>query len=403
MDSPTLAAGTSIGAAPRFLAARPWIGDVAWAVLLALLGVFSRPTVSFDTPPQIVYTLIVIGCCTAVAVRRRFPRGSLILIGLLLLVHLLVVPEPGVFALAMRLVAVYTAQTQTPSPERWIFTILAGVGAVCGTVAAAAVLDGDWRARTIVVIAVTALLAVVALIGIIRRQARNRYQAAVERATVLEARQNAERRLATVEERARIAREMHDILGHSMNVIAMQAEGARYVLRSDPDQADTTLGDIARLSREAVDDVRDLIDVLRADDEPSTTRPIPSLADVAELIGSYRSANDRIRLHVSGDLTAVPAHVALSGYRIAQEALTNASKHAPDAAVIVRIAVSDRIVELTVANPLPLHSAPASHGGGHGLAGMSERAKALGGTVEAGPDPTTGIWKVVARLPRRRT
>src|SRR5690606_33136854 len=134
------------------------------------------------------------------------------------------------------------------------------------------------------------------------------YKAAVERATELEARQDAERRLAAVKERTRIAREMHDILGHSMNVIAMQAEGARYVLRSDPDQADAALGNIARLSREAVDEVRDLIDVLRADDEPATTRPAPSLTDVAELIGSYRGANDRIRLQVSGDLAAVPAH-----------------------------------------------------------------------------------------------
>lgn len=403
MESSALAPGTPVSTVPRFLTAHPWIGDVASGAVLALLGVFSRPTASFDTEPQIIYTLIVVGCCAAVTVRRRVPRVALIAIAVLMLVHLLAVPDPGVFALAMCLVAVYTAQTLTPSPERWVFTVITVAGAVGGTFAVSAVLSEDWRARVLVVVAVVALLAIVALIAIVRRQARDRYEAAIERAAALEAHQEAELRLAAAEERTRIAREMHDILGHSMNVIAMQAEGARYILHSDPDQADKTLGDIGRLSREAVNEVRDLIDVLRTTEEPSQTRPAPSLTDVAELIGSYRSVNDRIRLYVSGDLGSVPAHASLSGYRIVQEALTNATKHAPDTAVNVRITVTDQTVELTIANHLPPHTAPTRPRGGHGLVGMSERAKALGGTAEAGPDPATGLWKVVARLPWRHT
>lgn len=401
MESLTPASGTPAVPASRFLTWRAWGTNAALAIVLLLVGMFSRPTVSFETPTHTVYTLIVIGCCGAVTVLHRLPRAALIVIALLLVLHLLIVPEAGLFALVMCFVAVYTAQTRTGPFERWVFTALVMLGAAIGSISASAVLGGDWRARVAVVIAAIALLAVVALIGTVRRQSRHRYAATMERAAALEARQHAELRLVAVEERARIAREMHDILGHSLNVIAMQAEGARYALRTAPEQAETALGEIGRLSRAAVDEVRDLIDVLHTDEEAATTRPTPTLSDVPELIGTFRDAN--IRLHTGGDLSEVPAHIEFSGYRIVQEALTNAAKHAPDAAVIVRIIVSDRTVELTIANGPSPHVSPELPSGGHGLLGMRERVHALGGIVNTGPDTATGGWKVTAHLPRSRT
>ena len=400
VESAIPAPSTPEVAASRFPTAYTWGARVVVGILLALVGVFSRPTVSFETPTHTVYTLIVVGCCAAVAVARRLPRTALVAIALLLALHLLIVPEPGVFALAMCVVAIYTAQTRTSPVERWIFTALVMLGAVAGVADATAVLDGDWRTRIIAGIAVIAVLAIAVLVGIVRRQARHRYTAALERAAALEAQQHTEQRLVAVEERTRIAREMHDILGHSLNAIAMQAEGARHALRAAPEQAETALADIGRLSRAAVDEVRDLIDVLHTGNEPATTRPTPSLADIPELIRTFPRAN--IRLNTTGDPCEVQARIALSGYRIVQEALTNAVKHAPDAVVIVGITISERTVELTVANGPSLLTLAAPQGGGHGLIGMRERARALGGTINAGPDPATGGWKVTARLPRSR-
>ncbi|MFV0428410.1 MAG: sensor histidine kinase [Arachnia sp.] len=393
-------AADASAAAPRFLAASPWIADAAAGAVLLGVGAVSRPTVSFATAQHTGYSLLVFGCCAAVVLRHRAPRGSLIAIGCLLLVHLLAGPEPGIFALAMCVVAVDTAQTETPCPQRWIFTALTVVGAVSGTLAASAFHGGDGRSRAIAVLAVAALLTVVALVGVLRRQARGRYAAAVERAAELEARRETEWQLAAAEERARIARDMHDVLAHSMNVIAVQAEAARYALRIDPAQADTALGHIAHVSREAVDEVRGLIDVLRADQQPPDTRPAPSLADVTELADSHRGAGGRIRLHVTGELADVPAHVGLTGYRIVQEALTNAARHAPDAAVMLTLAVTDHAVELSITNPLTGDPGPAEPG--HGLMGIRERAAALGGTATAGPDPGCGRWRVAAQLPRSR-
>ncbi|MFT3877813.1 MAG: histidine kinase [Propioniciclava sp.] len=387
--------------APRFLDAHRWVLDAALAVVLGIIGVASFPGASFETPAQTVYVLIVAGCCAAVAVRRLWPVVSLSVLAMFLLVHLVVVPQAGLFALLMCLLAAYTAQTHTAPPARWIFTALVLAGAVSGMHVASAPRVDDWRAWSIGVVAVLAQLVVAGLIGVVRRQARARYEAAIERAAVLEAQQEVERRLAAADERATIAREMHDILGHSLNAIAMQAEGTRHVLRADPDRADAALAGIGRLSRGAVDEVRGLIDVLRTEDGAALRRPAPLLTDLPALIGTFRGSNERIRLQASGDLGEVPAHVARAGYRIVQEALTNAAKHAPGAPVTVRVAVMDGAVDLMIANPATRPAAPPARRG-HGLVGMGERARCLGGTIHAGPDPTAGGWTVAATLPWSR-
>jgi signal transduction histidine kinase len=204
-----------------------------------------------------------------------------------------------------------------------------------------------------------------------------------------------------VEERARIAREMHDILGHSLNTIAVQAEGARYALRADPDRADQALADIGRLSRAAVDEVRDLIDVLRTDDDPAATHPTPSLRDLPHLIGTFQRVGTSIRLRLDGEVNDVPRQVGLTAYRIIQESLTNAITHAADAPVLVRATIVERALDVLVTNGRP-HRTNTRQGGGHGLIGMRERVLALGGTIDAGPDPATGGWRVAARLPWSR-
>lgn len=380
---------------------RPWIADTAVAAIVFVIGVLSRPGVSFATGVRVVSSMIVLGCSAVLVLRRVRPRLALTVTALLLVVQLLVVREPGVFPAVICLIAAYTTQTQLAQPWRWLFAAAVYVGAVAAVlVSPISLLGADGRGRLVAIGVVLALVTVAILAGVVRRHRRARYALAVERAEVLEAQQHAVRQLAAVEERNRIAREMHDVLGHSLNAIAAQAEGVRYVLRSDPERADQALADIGRLSRKAVNDVRDLIDVLAAGDADTTMRPMPSLRDVPELVGTLHHARATIRLRTEGDLDSVPSHVSLAAYRIIQESLTNALKHSDGAPITIRIIVDNQRIELTVVNaaaPATLTHAEAT--GGRGLVGMQERSRALGGTVEAGPDPTTGGWRVTASLP----
>ncbi|MEV0732913.1 histidine kinase [Polymorphospora sp. NPDC050346] len=381
---------------------RPWLLDTAVAVLVVVVGAISRPTLSFITWSQTVYTLIVVGCAAALVFRRLFPRPGLTVIAILLLGHLVAAIEPGLCVALICLIAAYTTQTQLTPPWRWVF-LAAIYGGTVAAIMTSPIPAVDVRGRLIVTGVVLTLLTLAALTGVIRRQRRTRYTLAVERANMLEAQQDADRRLAAVEERTRIAREMHDILGHSLNAIAAQAEGVRYVLRSDADRADQALADIGWLSRRAVDDVRDLIDVLTTDAAQTSVLPTPSLGDMPELIASLRYTKAAIRLQFDGDVDAVPGHVGLAAYRIVQESLTNALKHADGVPITVRVTVQDRHVEVAVLNPrAPAVPLPGTAAGGRGIIGMRERARALGGAVEAGPDPATGGWRVRATLPRSR-
>ena len=384
------------------LHARPWLTDAVVAAFVGLLGLISSPTVSFATASQIIYTLIVLGCCVAMLFRRRHPHAALAAMALLLLGHLTLVDEIGVFAGVVCLIAADTTQTRLTPPCRWVCLAVVYAGAATAILLSSAPAIGeDWHARAIVLVAVLAALTVAALAGVVRRHARARYEAAIERAAILEAQQDTERRLAGVEERNRIAREMHDVLGHSLNAVAVQAEGARYVLRTDPEQADRALATIGQLSRSAVDEVRELIDVLRTEDEAASTRPAPSLRDVPDLIGTVRHTGTTIRLRSEGDIETVPGHVSLTAYRIVQESLTNAIRHAEHATTMIHITVGTRSVDLVTANGGPIRAATMADTG-HGIIGMRERAHALGGTLDAGPDPATGGWRVHAHLPWSR-
>ncbi|QIN29846.1 sensor histidine kinase [Brevibacterium luteolum] len=384
----------------------PWLADFVLAALVGVLGAIGRPTLSFATPEQIAYSIIVFGCSIALIFRRMRPRLALAVVGVLLVLHLVAVQELTVFAGAVCLVGAYTTQTQLLPPWRWGYVAAIYIGAGMAVLTSPTPTpDADWMIRLVIAAAAAALITVAVLAGIVRRARKARYEDALERAAVLEARQAVERRLAAVEERARIAREMHDVLGHSLNTIAVQAEGARYVIRTDPDRTDQVLADIGRLSRTAVDDVRDLISVLAADDDTpeAPIRPTPTLRDVGALISDLRYTKATIRLHVDGDLSTVPDQVGLAGYRIIQESLTNVLKHADGAAASVRIRVRDRVVELTIVNTSTgeLHST-RDDDPHHGIIGMRERARALGGTLTAGPGPDTGGWRVAAHLPWRR-
>jgi signal transduction histidine kinase len=202
-------------------------------------------------------------------------------------------------------------------------------------------------------------------------------------------------RLAVLEERARIARELHDVVAHHMSLIAVRAETAPYRLSDVPEPVRAEFQSLSAAAREAMADMRRLLGVLRHD-QPSERSPQPRLSDLPVLIDAARQAGVCVELTALAALDQVPAGVGVCAYRIVQESLSNASQHAPGAAVTISVDHDAGAVLLRVANG-PGESAGHS-GDGHGLVGMRERVELLGGSLSAGPAPGGG-FVVSAVLP----
>ncbi|QFZ24914.1 sensor histidine kinase [Saccharothrix syringae] len=222
-----------------------------------------------------------------------------------------------------------------------------------------------------------------------------------QRLRLLETERDQQARIAVGEERSRIARELHDVVAHAVSVMVVQADGAGYAIRSDPDLAEAAVRTIADTGRQALTELRRLLGVLRSEDR-STAQwvPQPGADDLRELAENCRAAGLPVRLETSGDLASLPAGLGLGVYRIVQEALTNTLKHAGSgASATVRVARTGEQVSVEVADDgfgTPHDLVAVS--GGNGLIGMRERAGVLGGTLEAGPNPGGG-WRVRAVLP----
>jgi signal transduction histidine kinase len=218
----------------------------------------------------------------------------------------------------------------------------------------------------------------------------------IQRDLVVEAERTdlAEAREAVLRERTRIARELHDVVAHSMSLVAVRAETAPYRLPDLPEPAREEFLALAGTARATLTELRRLLGVLRTD--PAALTPQPTLSDVDDLVASAKAAGLQVQTHILG----VPASEAtgLTVYRIVQEALSNASQHAPGALVDVAVSASEKDVRVEVTNGAPTGPVVPRTGAGHGLIGMRERVELLGGTLEAGPTPEGG-FSVVARIP----
>jgi signal transduction histidine kinase len=204
-------------------------------------------------------------------------------------------------------------------------------------------------------------------------------------------------RQAVIEERLRIARELHDIVAHAMSVITVQAGTARMVMDGSPDVAAEALGTIEAQSRQALQEMRRLHSVLRDDSANggALLTPARSLADLDSLVDTAGASGLRVELTRQGEPVALPAGAELAAFRIVQEALTNVSRHAraSTASVVVRYRPSEVVVEVIDDG---VGGVPA--GDGHGIIGMRERVALYGGDIEAGPRPGGGFC-VQARIP----
>jgi signal transduction histidine kinase len=220
-----------------------------------------------------------------------------------------------------------------------------------------------------------------------------------QRAVDLEAAQSELARQAVTVERLRIARELHDIVAHSMSVIAVQAGTGRLVVGDDPEQARQALETIEHLSREAMDEMRRLLGVLRDEHAaPPPLEPMPSLADIDRLVAQAAAAGTTVDVRVTGTRRPLAPGAELAAYRIVQEALTNVRRHAPDATARVELDFGTNDVTVTIANDLPAAVAVPRPHGGLGIVGMRERAALYGGSVETGPT-ADGTFRVRARVP----
>jgi signal transduction histidine kinase len=204
-------------------------------------------------------------------------------------------------------------------------------------------------------------------------------------------------REAVAAERERISRELHDVIGHSISVMGIQAGAVRRVLPADLEREREMLLAVERAGRDSVGEMRRLIDLLRSPGDTPDAAP-PTLARIGVLVDDVRRAGLHVELELEGALDDVPPGRALAGYRIVQEALTNALKHAPGARVDVRVARRASEVEIEVRGTPDPQLPPTEESGGQGLIGMRERAALYGGTLEAGPT-LDGGFRVLAMLP----
>jgi signal transduction histidine kinase len=231
-------------------------------------------------------------------------------------------------------------------------------------------------------------------------QTRRRYTHALEeRAAQLEREREQLTRIAIHEERTAIARELHDIVAHSVSVMLLGVRGARDVMRTSPDVAHDTLGRVESSGEQSLHELRRIFALLRAPEQGADSRPQPSLADLDELVSGYHAAGLPVRLEVIGEPPPLSRSLQLSVYRIVQEALTNASKHADPTRVAVSLSFRTAHLEMEVIDDgASAARALAARHGGHGIVGMRERAACLGGELEAGPR-ISGGFRVAARLP----
>jgi signal transduction histidine kinase len=330
---------------------------------------------------------------TSLAFRRRYPVGVFATVaGAAFVQWVANVPlSPADFAV---LVALYTVAAYGDDRRA---TITAASIAVGGVVLAVLRWHGERPlASMIVPLAVTA---VALALGDDRRTRRAYFAGLEERAERLERERDALAAVAASAERARIARELHDVVAHSLSVMVAQADGASYAVATDPARAGRAMATVADTGRSALTEMRRLLGVLRPTTTGSDLAPQPGVDEIPDLIAKVRGAGLPVNLVVDGCATELPAGMELAAYRIVQEALTNTLKHSgPGATANVALHYERDKLTVQVADDGAGIRKPGDDAGGQGLAGMRERAGMYGGTLRAGR-VVEGGFAVTAQFP----
>jgi len=358
------------------------------------LGSTTNPFGEFGSPTPEVYALTAVAFLP-LAARRRLPLAVLAFTSVVAAVYELGHYPPN-FVFLAPLIALYTVATVRDRRT----TLIAGALSAAVQLGAAwfgGGSSGFWTES----IRILALVGVAGALGDAARS-RRAYIAEVEqRAADAERTREEEARRRVDEERLRIARELHDVTAHSLSIIAVQSGAATHVIDSDPAEARRALEAIRGTAKDALEELRAMLGVLRAaGDNDAPLAPVPGLARLGDLVASLESTGYDVGVDVDDDLGEIPSVVETSAYRIVQEAITNVVRHAGVCRVWIRVRREGGELAISIDNdgrtpklPLPV--------GGHGLAGMGERVTALGGSFEALPREGGG-FSVAARLPITR-
>lgn len=359
---------------------------------IAIASVVARPEqVTGDYKPiNALGILLVLGCVLPLLVRRRFPFPVFLVCTAFLVIFAASDYFIGAVAFTT-LISLYTVGAFCRPRELAI-----AFATLLGSLAALWIIDiPDFSAGDM--ISNTALYTVALLFGWTVQSRRLRLVAAEERAEILEREQEEERARAIADERLHIAQELHDVVAHSMSVIAVQAGVGMHVADTDAAEAKKALENISTTSRSTLAELRRLLGVLRDDGSGATYAPAPGLGDLDKLARDVTDAGVPVEIQVEGSLSDVPPGVDFTGYRIVQEALTNVLKHAGPSSASVRVAHEPGALRIEVRDDGRGVNG-RSTGAGHGLMGMRERVAVYGGRLDAGP-VAGGGYQVLAELP----
>jgi signal transduction histidine kinase len=368
---------------------RPPPADV---LLAAALLAWALLEVAFQAGPSPIWGRIVFAVVVTVplAVRRQAPGlvAGIVAVAIVLWAMHANAPETGTVPFPSVLVAAFSVACYARRPRIAVAGGVALLGAMLLAVESA-YYPGSPNASNLAILCLF-LGGAWAAGWLVRQRAAQAHRAVAESGDVA--------RQAVVEERARIARELHDAVAHSVSIIAVQAGAAEELVERDPAQARKHMAAVRRTSREAMAEMRRLLDVLRTD-EPYYA-PQPGLARLPDLLDEVRGAGVPVELIEEGARPHLPPGLDLVVFRIVQESLTNVRKHAPGAPSRVVLRYRSEALEIEVANAPAAHPVSANGAGpGHGLIGMRERVRLFGGRFEAAPSEDGG-YRVLAVLPK---
>jgi signal transduction histidine kinase len=367
---------------------------VDWAIGAALLVAFELQVWSASGQRlRGVQALVAVLIAAAVALRRRWTLQALVVACVAALVKQAVAgghaAGHGVLGPIAIVLVIYSAGAFLDGRRAWI-----GL-AVTVVLGAAIALHGSSLLGAL--FGFVAFILLPWVVGRARRLSVARERASRELAERMDSERELHVRAAALGERTRLAREIHDVIAHSVSVMVIQAAGARTVMDGEPDRAEASLRSVERAGRDALAEMRRLLGVLAKGEELRALAPQPGLEDLRELVSSTCAAGLRTSIRVEGEPVAVSPGLSLCAYRVVQEALTNSLKHAGPTSARVQVRWRPDALELQVSDAGGRRESPPGSSG-HGLVGMRERAALHGGSVEAGPGPGGG-FVVRARIP----
>ncbi|MFE1250391.1 sensor histidine kinase [Streptomyces sp. NPDC058735] len=385
-----------------FLRRHPMWVDGTWALVLLGMSLLSAVVGGHRSPAAAVPITLLL--CLVVALRRRVPEKMLLLAAAAGVAQLIADVRLGPADFAM-LVIVYTVAAEG---ARWASRFALGAG-LCAAPVAHLRWPSDqtnFTGNVALTVFMTVPFALAWVLGDSIRTRRAYFAQLEERAARLEREREAQSKVAVAAERARIARELHDVVAHNVSVMVVQADGAAYVLDAAPDQAKKALETISSTGRQALAEMRRLLGVLRTGEhqEAGEYVPQPDVQQIEDLVEQCRGSGLPVDFKVEGTPRPLPSGVELTAYRIVQEALTNTRKHGgPNVGASVRLVYFDDGLGLLVEDdgkgaPHELYEEGGFDGQGHGLIGMRERVGMVGGTLDAGPRPGGG-FRISALLP----